>query len=91
MRGAGLGVVPIVPALLALAFALTNVVPALLLTPFSERRTLATAALEVVLEGNPIDARAFGPMAAIFLVNLVAFALASRSRVGALGNWFRGR
>jgi iron(III) transport system permease protein len=88
---AWLGVVPVVPSLLALALALTNLTPALLLTPFSERRTVATAALEIALERNPFFAEAFGPMAAILTVNLLAFALAWRCRIGGLGDWFRGR
>ena len=88
---AWLGIVPVVPALLVLAVALTNLTPALVLTPFSERRTVATAALDIALERNPIFVEAFGPMAAILMVNLLAFAVAWRSRIGGLGDWFRGR
>ena len=85
-----LGVVPARQALLALALAATNLVPALLLTPFSERRTLAPAVLGLVLEGEPVDPRAAGPIAAILAINVVALAVASRGREGSIGDWFRG-
>jgi hypothetical protein len=85
-----LGVVPGRPTLLALALAATNLAPALLLTPFSERRTLAPAVLGLMLDGDPIGPRAAGPIAAVLAVNAVAFALASRAREGSIGDWFRG-
>jgi len=90
-EGRWLGVVPVVPAFFAVALAATNLAPALLLTPFSERRTLAPAVLNFVLEADPIDPRIAGAIAVILAVNLLAFALASRGRVGPIGDWFRGR
>ena len=86
-EGRWLGVVPILPAFLAFSLAATNLAPALLLTPSSERRTLAPAVFDFLLEPDPLDPLAVGPIAAIFAVNLLAFALASRSRVGSVGDW----
>ncbi len=80
---------PVLPTLLAVAMAATNLTPALLLTPFSERRTLAPGVLDSLLGAGPLDSRVAGPMAAILVVRLVAFALASRSRIGPIGDWFR--
>jgi hypothetical protein len=88
-EGSRLGVVPVLPALMAMAMAATNLAPALLLTPFSERRTLAPGVLDCLLVAGPLDPRVAGPMAAILVVRLLAFALASRSRIGPIGNWFR--
>jgi ABC-type Fe3+ transport system permease subunit len=89
-EGGGIGALPALPSLLALALASTNLSPALLLTPFSERRTLGPAVLRLVLDSDPVDPRAVGLVATILAVNLLAFALASRSRIGPMGDWFRG-
>ena len=88
-EGGRLGVVPVSSAWLAFAMASTNLAVALLLTPFSERRTLAPGVLGSLLESGAMDGRVAGPIAAILAVRLMAFALASRSRVGPIGEWFR--
>ena len=88
-EGIRLGVVPVLPALLAVSLAATDLAPALLLTPSSGRRTLAPAALEFLLEADPLGSRAFGPISIILGVRLLAFVIAWRSRVGTFGDWFR--
>ena len=88
-EGIRLGVVPVLPALLAVSLAATDLAPALLLTPSSGRRTLAPAALEFLLGTDPLGPRAFGPISIILGVRLLAFVLAWRSRVGTFGDWSR--
>ena len=85
-----LGIVSIRPVLLSFALASTALAPALLLAPGSERRTLAPAVLNRLLESGTPDPGLLGPVAALLLVNLAGFALASRGRAGPLGDWFRG-
>lgn len=71
-----LGIVPPAPAFLAFALAAISLAPALLLTPFSERKTLVTASLGMILESGPIDPRAFGLITLILGLNLVTMILA---------------
>jgi ABC-type Fe3+ transport system permease subunit len=80
-----LGVVPLAPAFLAFAMAATSLSPARLLTPYSERRTLAPAILNMVLEPGTISPHAFGPIAVLLGLNLLAFALVWRGRNGLPG------
>jgi len=83
LGGAGWwGVVPIDSAFLAFAMAATSLAPALLLTPYSERRTLAPAMLKIVLEAGPIDPQSLAPVAILLGLNLLAFGIASRGRYG---------
>ncbi len=89
-EGRRLGAVPARPAVLAMALASTALAPALILAPSPERRTLAPAAVGFLLEGGPIDPRASGPIAAVLVVNLAGFAVASRGRMGSIGAWYRG-
>jgi ABC-type Fe3+ transport system permease subunit len=77
-----LGVVGVGPAFLAFAMAATSLAPALLLTPYSERRTLAPALLRIFIEPGPVDPRAFGPVAVLLGLNLLALAIGPRCRVG---------
>jgi ABC-type Fe3+ transport system permease subunit len=84
-RASRIGVVPIAPAFLAFAMAATSLAPALLLTPFSERRTLAPALLGMLVEAGPVDPRLIGPVAMLLGLNLLAFGLASRGRVDSPG------
>jgi ABC-type Fe3+ transport system permease subunit len=77
-----LGVVPFAPTFLAFALAATTLSPALLLTPYSERMTLAPAILRKVIDPGPIDSQALWPISVLVGLNLLAFALASRSRFG---------
>ncbi len=88
--GRWLGIVPGRPVVLALVLAATNLAPALVLTPYSERRTLAPAAFLLDLEAGGIDPRAAGPLAAILAANLLGFVIAARGRPGRVGDWFRG-
>ena len=73
------GVVSPADAFLAFALAATSVAPALLLTPFSERRTIAPAFLALVLRPGPVDPKALGLAVLILGLNLGALAWA-RSR-----------
>jgi ABC-type Fe3+ transport system permease subunit len=59
-------------ASLAFAMAATSLTPALLLTPFSERRTLASGIFGMILEPGPLDTRAIGPILLILAINLLA-------------------
>ncbi len=84
------GVVPFSAAFLAVGMAATSLAPALLLTPFSERRTLAPAILGMFLEQGPVDPWAFGLISVLLGLNLLALALAGsmiRSRPAGSG-WF---
>jgi len=87
--GLWLGLVPAGPATLALILAGTNLAPALLLTSFSERRTIAPAAFELIHGARTIEPRAAGMLAAILGANLLGFLIASRGRAGRIGDWFR--
>ena len=78
--GLWFGLVPAGPAFLGLVLAGTNLAPALLLTSFSERRTLATAAFGLIRQGEPIDPRLAGMLAAIVAANVLGFLVASRGR-----------
>ena len=90
MRAGGVGAVPVRHAVLAFTIGATNLVPALALTPFSERRTLAPSLFAMVLDRSTLPPHVLGGLLAIFGVNLIAFAWAARSRVGSPGEWFRG-
>ncbi|WP_435007643.1 ABC transporter permease [Tundrisphaera lichenicola] len=85
-----LGIVPARPMILSIALASTALAPALLLAPGTERRTLAPAVLMSLGESGQLSPEWLGPIAAILLINLVGFGLASGGRSGLLGGWFRG-
>ena len=57
---------------LAFALASTSLTPALLLTPFSERRTLASGVFGMILEPGPLAPKVVGPILLILAINLVA-------------------
>ena len=78
--GRRLGVVPILPACLAFFMATTSLAPALLLTPVSERRTLAPAVLGILDQAVPLDRKAAGPIALLLGLHLATFLVACRSR-----------
>ena len=94
-RGGWLGVVPVAPALLGFATAATSLAPALLLAPFSERRTLATAALTLLTEPGAVDPRVYALASAILGLNLVALAAVTSMNhhvpTAPLVPWERGR
>ena len=68
------------PAFLAFGLAMTNLAPSLLLTPTSERRTLGPGVLRLVGDPEGLSPRSGGPIGLILGLNLLAFAVASRTR-----------
>jgi ABC-type Fe3+ transport system permease subunit len=78
-----LGVVPSAPAFLAFASAATSLAPALLLSPFSERRTLAPAILGLIVQDGPVAPRSFGLIVVVLGLNLAGLAVA---KVGTMGD-----
>jgi iron(III) transport system permease protein len=89
-QAAGSGFVPARVVVLVLALGATNLAPALLLCPFSERRTIAPAIVSSIVREGAIDPRIAAAVLAVLVGKLVAFGLASRTRVGTLGDWYRG-
>ena len=77
-----LGVVPLAPAFLAFVMAATSLAPSVLLTPFSERRTLSPGLLTRVVDSGPADPGAVGPAVALLGLNLMAFGIALRGQGG---------
>jgi ABC-type Fe3+ transport system permease subunit len=89
-QGGWIGLVPGRALILVFALATTNLAPALLMSPFSERRPIAPAILLSIVREGSIDSRIAAAIAVVLAWKLTAFVLASRSRVGMLGDWFRG-
>jgi ABC-type Fe3+ transport system permease subunit len=89
-QGFWLGFVPGRSVVLFLALASTNLAPALLMTPFSERRTIAPAILLSVVREGSIEPGIACAIVVVLLGKGMAFALASRSRTRSLGEWYRG-
>jgi iron(III) transport system permease protein len=89
-RGTSASFIPARTAVLVLALAATNLAPALLMSPFSERRTMAPAIVRSVHREGRIDPRVGSAVLVVLAGKLVAFALASRTRAGRLGDWYRG-
>jgi ABC-type Fe3+ transport system permease subunit len=89
-QGNWLGFVPGRAAILVLALASLNLPPALLMSPFSERRTVAPAILLSILHEGLTDPRIALAIVGVLVWKLGAFALASSCRAGSLGEWYRG-
>ena len=68
------GIVSPADAFHAFALAATSLAPALLLTPFSERRTIAPALLKLILRPGSVDPRVMVLMVLILGLNLGALA-----------------
>lgn len=88
-QGGWFGVVPSPPAFLAFSMAATSLAPALLLTPYSERRTLAPAILAMILGTGPVDPRAVGLILLLIGLNVMASLtlVASTLRTRAGSGW----
>jgi hypothetical protein len=61
-----------------------------LMSPFSERRTVAPAILLSILHEGLTDPRIALAIVGVLVWKLGAFALASSCRAGSLGEWYRG-
>ncbi len=82
--------VPARAMILILVLAATNLAPALLLAPFSERRTLAPAIIEAIHTEGLIDSRIALAILVVLGGRIVAFSLGSRTQIGSLADWYRG-
>jgi ABC-type Fe3+ transport system permease subunit len=89
-QGGWLGFIPGRAAILVLALASLNLPPALLMSPFSERRAVAPAILLSIIHEGLIDPRIALVIVGVLVWKLGAFAVASRCRAVSLGEWYRG-
>jgi hypothetical protein len=85
-----LGFVPIRALILVLTIAATSLPIALVITPFSERRPLSPSVLLSIVREGTLEPRIALGIVLILVGRLSAFAMASRTRSGSLGDWFRG-